>query len=525
MHSTSRRTIIVSTFVIVFVSALAFLYYVVFPGWIRKHLDALALDSKEPYNISIEKINATAWPIGLQLKNVSIRQMAPDSINTDSVFCQKITIKHFSLLSFLFQKKYKTGHITLNHLVGEWTLPTVDTSKAETIFPFQILCQKLSFKNVSLTLKKKDSSQETTIENGNTVLKNVLLKKDSAFSTLTYQIGGINTETVNHVTSDSLYSFRAHHILYSDKDSTLQVDSFLSSPNLKKYAFARMHLYQSDRIDAAFKNIMITQCDLTAVILKGDMVMSSIHADTFILDIFRDRRRPFHHKRRPLFQDLVHAYPGVLSVDSITAHHGKIVYTEHDTDAEEPGIIWFTDVTARVKHLYNDTTVSKPHDTLIVAAQARAMGKGEIQFESKGLLQEPQNSFVFTGLMENIPVAAFNPILIPNVTIEALEGHLHGIYFNFHADNSIATGDLIFRYTDLHLQKVDEETKASKGLKDRVLTRLLNRQIIDHNPLPDDTLRAGIIYFERDPEKMYFSYMLKSIFSGIKETVLKKNKE
>ncbi len=64
-----------------------------------------------------------------------------------------------------------------------------------------------------------------------------------------------------------------------------------------------------------------------------------------------------------------------------------------------------------------------------------------------------------------------------------------------------------------------------KGLKDRVLTRLLNRQIIDHNPLPDDTLRAGIIYFERDPEKMYFSYMLKSIFSGIKETVLKEYNE
>jgi hypothetical protein len=212
----------------------------------------------------------------------------------------------------------------------------------------------------------------------------------------------------------------------------------------------------------------------------------------------------------------------VLSIDSIIAHNGKIVYTEHDVDATEPGKIWFTDVTARVKHLYNDTTtLGTSHDSLIVAAQALAMDKGKIQFESKGHLQDPKNTFVFTGHMENIPVAAFNPILVPNATIEALDGHVQGIYFNFIADNSFAKGDLIFRYKDLHLQKVDEETNDSKSLKDRLLTRVLNRQIIDNNPRPNDTLRTGNIHFERDPEKMYFSYMLKSIFSGIKESVMK----
>jgi len=34
-------------------------------------------------------------------------------------------------------------------------------------------------------------------------------------------------------------------------------------------------------------------------------------------------------------------------------------------------------------------------------------------------------------------------------------------------------------------------------------------------------LRTGTIYFERDSEKMFFWYMLKSIFSGIRDTVMK----
>lgn len=521
MKPLSRRTRIIFISIAAFVLALAFLYYIIFPGWIRKQIDNLTVDSKEPFNISIEKIYATAWPIGLRLKNVSIQQMSPDSVFTDSVFCRSITIQHFSLLAFLFQKEYKVGRTTLNHVTGEWSLPAVDTTKAKTVLPLNAYCKTLVFNNVSLTLKEMDSKQETKMENGNWVLKNVALQSDSVSTSFTYQINEIDTEMMKQVSSDSLYTFSAHHILYSNEDSTLQMDSFLSVPNVEKYAFARMHPFQTDRIYAVFKNISITQIQLTELVLTGDVRMSSIHVDTFMLDIFRDRRRPFLHKRKPLFQDLLQAYPGVLSIDSIVAQQGKIIYREHDTNAEEPGIIWFTDVTANVKHLYNDTTDSKPHDTLIVAAKALAMGKGKIQFESKGLLQDTRNTFVVTGQLENMPAAAFNPILMPNVTIEALDGHIHGIYFNFRADNSVARGDLIFRYKDLHLQKVDKDTKESKGLKDRVLTRILNRKIIDHNPLPNDTLRTGNIYFERDPEKMYFSYMLKSIFSGIKETVMK----
>ena len=479
-------------------------------------------DGKAPVMISIENIHATVWPIGVHFKNVSIQQFSSDSTVMDSLFIQKITLQHFNPISFLFQKKYNIGNITLDHLTSVWTLPAADTSKAEIVIPFHSTCQTLTFKSVSLTLKKKNSSQQTNVENGNLVLKSVLLQKDSLLSSINYQIHDVNFAAFNYFSSDSLYTFRADHLLYSAGDSTIHVDSFFSIPTLENYAFARMQPYQTDRIYAAFKNITIKQCDLKAMISTGDLDISSIYADTFLLDIFRDRRRPFLHKKRPLFQDLLFSYPGVLSIDSINAHHGKIKYTEHDINASKPGVIWFSDVTAMIKHLYNDTTtVVRPNDTLIVAAQALAMGKGKIQFESKGKLSDPLNTFVTTGLLENIPFAAFNPILVQNASIAALDGHLDGIYFNFIADKTIAHGDLIFRYQDLHLLKVDAETNSSKGFKNRVITSVLNRKILDHNPLPDDTLRYATIHFERDPEKMYFSYMLKSIFSGIKETVMK----
>ena len=521
MPSLSRRTGRIITLAVAFVAVLAFLYYVIFPSWIKNQIHGLKSDSNTPFNISVEKIHATAWPIGLLLKNVSIQQLSSERTVTDSLLVKNITIQHFNPISYLFQNKYNVGHITLDQLDGQWALLADDSLKVEIAIPFPFSCKTLTLKNIALVLKQEGTSQETNLNGGNFILKNVLLEKDSLLKTITYEVSEINLTSMYHVSSDSFYTFRAHQMLYSDKDSTLLVDSFFSIPNLEKYAFARQYPYQTDRVHAAFKNITFKQFDLNAWIFAGDLRTSSIHTDSFLLDIFRDRRRPFLHKKRPLYQDLLYAFPGVLSVDSIVVDNGKIIFTEHDINASEPGVIWFSNVRARLQHLYNDTTIAKSQDSFIVAAHALAMGKGKIQFESKGNLRDPQNTFVFNGSMENISVAAFNPILVPNTALEALDGYVNGIYFNFIADNSRTHGDLIFRYQDLRLLKVSKKTGIVGGLKNRLLTRVLNRKMIDDNPLPNDTLRKGTIHFERDPEKMFFWYMLKSIFSGIKETVMK----
>src|SRR5690348_6910734 len=122
MLSLSRRTGIIITVVVAFLSALAFLYYIIFPLWVKNQINDLTSDPNEPFNISVENIHATAWPIGLRLKNVSIQQMSPDSTYADCLFIQAVTIQQLNPFSILFQNKYNIGHITLDQLDGEWTI-------------------------------------------------------------------------------------------------------------------------------------------------------------------------------------------------------------------------------------------------------------------------------------------------------------------------------------------------------------------------------------------------------------------
>jgi hypothetical protein len=50
---------------------------------------------------------------------------------------------------------------------------------------------------------------------------------------------------------------------------------------------------------------------------------------------------------------------------------------------------------------------------------------------------------------------------------------------------------------------------------------MANRKLIDANPLPGKEIREGEIDHERDPERFLFNYCFRSIFSGIRTTILK----
>ncbi|MDZ4747093.1 MAG: hypothetical protein SH808_01290 [Saprospiraceae bacterium] len=516
-----RGTRIVIAIMLSVIVGMAVLYYVFLPIWVKQKLQNLTGSKKDEISLQVKHIHSTFWPIGIVLKNINIQKSEPAQSTDNHISIARIRIQGFRWLALLFQKKYILDKINVDEILGVWTLPSTSDSTEVFTLPFDALCRKFEIRDLNLRLKQRDSNQETTLENAYLVISNFSLQKDSILTSNAFEIHELTLPFIQHVSADSLYTYRAHQLDYSDKSLSLKMDSLLMLPNYANYIFAQRHEFQTDRIHVELKGLSVAQCNLDLMLSDGDLYASSISIDSFLVDIFRDRRLPFLHKERPLYQDLLQAYPGKLSIDSITAHQGTISFSEHDENAPEAGKVWFTEVSATLSHLYNDSTLNMKNDTLIVTAKALAMGKGEISFTSRGYLFDSQNTFDFSGRMENVSAAAFNPMLRPNAGIMAKDGYVKGLYFNFIADHVLAKGDLLFRYNDLLLYATDKETGLKKGLKNRLLTTALDRKILDANPMPNDSLRHGQIHYERDPEKMYFAYIFKSIFSGIKTSVEK----
>jgi hypothetical protein len=97
--------------------------------------------------------------------------------------------------------------------------------------------------------------------------------------------------------------------------------------------------------------------------------------------------------------------------------------------------------------------------------------------------------------------------------------------FSFTANNAKATGKMTILYHELDIAIKNKQTDDTTAFRERFISFITNRKVLDSNPIPDEDIREGIIDYERDPEKFLFSYCFKSILSGIKSSLVKSPKK
>ena len=143
------------------------------------------------------------------------------------------------------------------------------------------------------------------------------------------------------------------------------------------------------------------------------------------------------------------------------------------------------------------------------------MGTGRMTILLKARIFESQNTFSLNGTLSGLEASELNPILEKKVSIYVTSGKIDSMNFSFIADNSKAIGKMIMLYNGLDIAVKNKRTDDTTALKERFISLLVNRKVLDSNPLPDEDVREGIIDYERDPERFIFGYCFKSILSGI----------
>ena len=149
-------------------------------------------------------------------------------------------------------------------------------------------------------------------------------------------------------------------------------------------------------------------------------------------------------------------------------------------------------------------------------------GKGKTVIEYKYKIFESGNIFSFNGTIAGMDAKAINPILEKTAFINIASGDIDGIKFNIIADSKKAKGEMVMLYNGLDLVLLNKRTGDSTALKERIISYIINKKVMNSNPLPGEEVRTGIIDFERDPEKFIFNYWFKSLLSGMKATLTKK---
>jgi hypothetical protein len=243
------------------------------------------------------------------------------------------------------------------------------------------------------------------------------------------------------------------------------------------------------------------------------------------MKVFCDKRKEFRHVIKPSFQDMIYNYRGTIRIDSIGLIKGNIIYTEHAEKANSPGSISFNEINAKIYKITNDTIYKTKNDSLILKGAALLMGKGKITVLLKGRIFDSQNTFSLNGTLSHLEANELNPILEKNAFIYATSGTIDSMNFSFTANNAKATGKMTILYHGLDIAIKNKQTDDTTAFRERFISLITNRKVLDSNPIPDEDIREGIIDYERDPEKFLFSYCFKSILSGIKSSLAKSPKK
>ena len=95
------------------------------------------------------------------------------------------------------------------------------------------------------------------------------------------------------------------------------------------------------------------------------------------------------------------------------------------------------------------------------------------------------------------------------------------------ANDSIATGHLVFKYKKLRLAMYNrKKAKLNQGFGTPLLNFLINDLVVkSNNPKFARKPRIGQVYFVRDTEKGVVNYLWKGILSGLTSTLGFNNKE
>jgi hypothetical protein len=508
--------------VLAFVLFSLFLSKVIVEPWIGQKIQTVINEHNNEYLLEIGKVHLSIWSSELELENI-ILKTKPELKGIVDLHGEVGTIRFggIQLWKAIFKKDIDIHTVTIFNSNIKGSIPFPEKARPPQISTLNIKIDSLFFDRTNLKIRNTANSEAISLKDGVLKLYDLQVDKLDTISAAMIQHFDFDALEFFTVSPDSMYTYTATGINYSADLKTMAADSFSVKPNYSDNEFTARHKFQTNCFRAGFKNISVHNF-LAEDFLKTRMLVSSyIEIGKMNLYVFRDKRKPFKHNIKPIFQEMISSYPGFLRIDSIGFITGNIVYREYSEKANEPGHIRFSEVNAKIYNLTNDTIFKTKEAFLKLNAQALLMGVGKLSVLLKSKIFDPQNTFSMNGTLSGMELKCLNPILEKSAFLHINSGKIDAMNFSFKADNTKALGNLTMLYHGLDIAIINKQTNGTTAIKEQLMSIIGNMILVNSNPSPGEAVRTGTIDQERNPEKFLIGYSFRSILSGIKTSIIK----
>lgn len=318
------------------------------------------------------------------------------------------------------------------------------------------------------------------------------------------------------ISSPQLYSIEIAKVHASSRDNKLVADSLQLIPKYAKFKFAQIAGKQIDRVNTFINKLEVGGLQYSKF-RDSSLVASKIKISSGEVHSFRDKRQPFREtKVKPLPIAALRNLNFGVEIDTIVISESKITYEEFAPDGFESGTVVFEDLNASLTNLTNRNRGRKS-DHATLSATAKVMGQGQIDATFQLPYREGE-PYLAEGKIGKMSLEYINPPLQNLAFIRVKSGTLEGLAFNFSYTDKESTGRVTINYQNLKIDGLKKEKSAvSNDLKTLLINTVIKNDKDKGVPIEK---RTGTVGFERDRKRQIFNYWWKSLFSGIKSSVM-----
>jgi len=376
----------------------------------------------------------------------------------------------------------------------------------------------LSFKKVSLQIGEvsgqlqKEAFKDVQLKNFNLNIESLNIQK--SIDTLIYHFNNFNTgmKDLDILTEDSVFRITAQSIDISYLNKSLKLSNLSFKPNISRASLQKRYDYLIPQFSGTIGTMNMLNIDFDSLIYQNKLFANTIDITKVEASVFKDKTKPIDKNHFPAYPgQLISHIPIPLLIKNIKATDVNIVNIERKSDGNSAKI----NIQSGTLEVENFTNL--PTDKMLTL-NAEAIIENKAHFSLKLAFDYLEPQFSFSGIVGNFNMPDLNLFIQSYLPVTIKKGTSDGITFSGKADRTHATGEMKFLFHDLDIDmQLSDKTKWQNS----IITFAANTFLINSNPTKAGQPPRVVKYSaDRDMNKGFINMILKSFFSGMKETMI-----
>lgn len=288
-------------------------------------------------------------------------------------------------------------------------------------------------------------------------------------------------------------------------------------PQLPQSDYAELSQNHSDWTKIQTSTTIWTGIDFTAFMKERSIVIDTITIQHAEISSYKNRQIAQSQREKQLLNQTLRHLPIALDIRCLQFGPLDVVYQELTPEGVQPGKLTVTNLTGECLGLSNRPAQNQSF--LTIRSTGKLMGLANLQTTINFSLQDTSEQFTVNGQLGSLAMNQLNTLTEPLANLSIQNGRIDTLIFNITGNKHSSAVDLKLLYNGLEIELIKDHDGQIR--QRRLLSEAINDWVVYSSNPQYGTTRIGTGTALRDPYKSQFNYLWKSLWPGLKSTLIK----